>query len=817
MRRSLLTATWLSGRAPRGDPARARIPGRAAGVAAAAVALSTAVGAGMPAAAVTAGPTGRSDAAASVGAARTAARAAAQRTAGRAGGAVAPRPVLLINGDRVVVRRGPGGSSLGTLLPPASAGLSPGIGQPGQGRTGRPVAVTALTAGGHRYVIPDSLLPYLSRGLDMSLFDLSALQRAETSGRLPVRITYRRHLPDLPGLHVSEAGAASGAGGHATGYLTAASARLFGAALSRQHATGPGHDARSGGLLADGASISLAGTAAPTMARTGRHLHTLTVTGTNLAGRPDDNGTVFVSNVDNSRRFVSERDFTHGTATFKVPSGHYWAVGIFIEGGSSGPSIQQRVVILPQFTVSGSKKVRVAERAASSKVTMVTPRPATVEDSDFEARRLARSGPVQFWAFSAAGLPLWISPASHRVTVGKLQTFTAQQLISPASAAGPPYEYNLAYRGPAGIIPSQRHVVRPSGLAVVDARYFQDVATAGGEIRFGMFRPQLHDLQFEPISLLRMPRRQTEYMTGNPAISWFDSVSQCYPSTPCPGGQNDAARSFQAGQRIREDWNAYPLHPAPNVNLDGAANPDPTLPSASRAGNRLTLDMAPFGDSQPGHTGAGFSATSYEVGVNGKQIASGSARNDADLRVRARLTPRPAAVRFALSASRTGRAFPLSARTRTVWTWRSVPRPRARLPRGWTCAARFTGAPPRRCSIQPMLTLRYAIPRLALDGSAPSGRQALTITAGHLPLARAAAIAAVRALVSFDGGRHWRPAAVARRGGARFAATFTAPAGAYVTLRFRAVDRDGGTITETIYSSYRTRSLAGQARRAGQR
>jgi hypothetical protein len=116
-----------------------------------------------------------------------------------------------------------------------------------------------------------------------------------------------------------------------------------------------------------------------------------------------------------------------------------------------------------------------------------------------------------------------------------------------------------------------------------------------------------------------------------------------------------------------------------------------------------------------------------------------------------------------------------------------------------------------------MLILRYAISRLALDGSARSGRQALTITAGHLQLARAARIAAVRAQVSFDSGRHWQRTAVARRGGARFAATFTAPAGAYVTLRFRAVDKTGGTITETIYRSYRTRSLPGPTRHAGQR
>src|SRR5262249_27745477 len=157
--------------------------------------------------------------------------------------------------------------------------------------------------------------------------------------------------------------------------------------------------------------------------------------------------------------------------------------------------------------------------------------------------------------------------------------------------------------------------------------------------------------------------------------SWFDNVSQCYPSTPCPGGQNDAVRTFRAGERTSENWNAYPLHPAPNVNLDGAANPRPTLPSASRAGNTLTLDLAPFADNQPGHTGAGSTAASYQRDQNGKNIAAGTVHGGPpDLGLRAPLTAMPATITFSLSASRTGAAFPLSSQTTTVWTWNSAPR-----------------------------------------------------------------------------------------------------------------------------------------------
>jgi hypothetical protein len=749
-------------------------PGLSVSVVAAAAAVIAAIGAGIPASA-----------------ARAASATGARAVAGLAAGTASVRPVVLINGERVLVTAGPGGGHLGEVMLPA--------------RGGQPADMTVLTTGGRSYVIPDAALPYLGRGLDLNLFELSALQRLEQHGRLPVRVSFHGRLPVLPGVRVTRSGP-----GTATGYLTPSSARLFGAALDRQHTSdharvGYGTD----GPFAGGASISLAEAAAPAAAPSGLPRHTLTVTASNLAGEPDSGGRVFVSNVDNSNRFSGLSHFRHGSTRFSVPAGHYWAIGVFMEANARGFT-QQRLVILPQFTVTSNTVVHLAERAASSKVTMVTPRPAVAEDSDFEIRRLGGAGPVQFEAFSDAGLSLWVSPAAGRPTVGTLQTFTAQQLVSPAHAAGTRYEYTLAYQGPDGVIPRQRHVVQTPGLARVDARYFQDVTTTGAEVRFGLFPSQLNDLQFESVNYFTMPRHQIEYLTGNPSIQWFDGVWQCYPSAPRLGGQNDAVRSFRAGERMHENWNAYPLHPGPNINLlpppDRAstlANPA-TLPSASRAGNTLTLDVTPFSDNQPGHTGAGFSAASYQIDQNGTKIAAGNAANGArDLILHATLTPKPAVIRFALSASRAGAAYPLSSRTYTVWTWRSVPDPRATLPRGWTCRIRPLGALPRRCAVQPMLTLSYAVAGLALNGSAAPGRQAVAITAGHLQLAHAAPIAAAAAWVSVNDGRTWQAVPVTRRSAARFVATFTAPAGSYVTLRVRAVDAAAGSITETIDRSYR--------------
>jgi hypothetical protein len=544
---------------------------------------------------------------------------------------------------------------------------------------------------------------------------------------------------------------------------------------------------------------------------TGGATDKLTVTGTDLSGQADSGDSVFVYNIDDSRRFAGQGTFTGGTATFHVPAGHYWALAIFMVHTTTG--WQQRVVTLPQFTVSGATTEHLAARSASSEVAMTTPRPATAEDSTFEVRRPGPAGPVQYWEFNDVGISLWVSPTTTRPTVGRLQTFSGQLLVSPPHAAGGRYEYDLAYAGPGGVIPRQHVVVRAASLATVAARYVQGVASAGAQSRFGLFGPQENDVLIESVNPFSLPRRQTEYMTGNPAVAWFSQISQGYGSATVVGGQFEGPRRFRAGQHLTDDWNAYPLHPAPNVNLMGAASPRPVVASASRSGNRLTLDMTPFSDSQPGHAGAGFTSASYLLDQNGHQLAAGhlGATNPLaaadDVRVKATVTTRPATLRFTLTARRTGSASPLSARTSTVWTWRSAPRPGAELPAGWRC--NFPAAdigqvikPVRRCAVQPLLTLDYAVRGLTLDGAAPAGRQALTITVGHLPLARAGRITGLTCRVSASGGTTWRRAVVTRHAGGTFTAAYAATAGQKVTLRVRATDASGGSIEETIYGGY---------------
>ena len=168
-----------------------------------------------------------------------------------ASAAPAGRTLELINGDRLLVRTGPTGRPLVSV----------------QSAAGYLASLVTITTCGVISDAPLAAMPYLGQGLDPTLFRLSDLQRAERDGRLPVSISYLGRLRAIPGITVTRAGR-----GLAAGYLTARSARLFGAALDRQfradHASGS-YGAR--GLFADGLSIALAGSARLPAAHAYRH------------------------------------------------------------------------------------------------------------------------------------------------------------------------------------------------------------------------------------------------------------------------------------------------------------------------------------------------------------------------------------------------------------------------------------------------------------------------------------------------------------------------------------------------------------------
>ncbi len=461
--------------------------------------------------------------------------------------------------------------------------------------------------------------------------------------------------------------------------------------------------------------------------------------------------------------------------------------------------------------------MHIDERTADSEIRIKTPRPAVPDNEAFELRHTSASGPASWQWFFGGYAPLFISPTTRRPTVGTLQAYLFEQLLSPAKAPGTPYEYNVAYADTSGLIPPQRHVVHPAGLARVHGSYYSPVKTTGAEARYGVFPVQWKTIPGVFYFPRRVPRRQTEYLTGNPAIVWSGTFAQ----SNLGGGQSDDLRIFHAGERLAESWNAYPLHAGYNTNLIGAANVAGAIPSASRKGDALTLDVMPFSDSTLGHVSAsgfffGFGGPKpkvsghYEIDENGKAIAAGNPLEKfkqigpfGEFHDTVTLSPRPATIRFLLDAAQKAKAGGLSTGSRTVWTWRSARESGARLPAGWNCGLTSRGTPAggRSCAVEPMMTLDYAVAGLSLLEATRPGPQVMHLSVGHLQLVNGARVTRAAVSVSFNGGKTWHPAKLTGHNGS-YTVTFRAPAGVTVSLRTSADAAAGGSVTETLRGAY---------------
>jgi hypothetical protein len=176
-------------------------------------------------------------------------------------------------------------------------------------------------------------------------------------------------------------------------------------------------------------------------ARPGAPRHTVTITGTNLAGQPDTGDFVGLDNVDApGTPGTGIRIFDHGTARFSVPAGTYWAVGMFAQFSRRGRIIAARMDVLARFTVSGSTTVHTRAAAATSKVNMITTRPAVSVTSTLTVVRGAPHRPAggpSSMGLTALNVPLWVSPVSRPPGHGTLLAYTSGQLISPPGRGCP--------------------------------------------------------------------------------------------------------------------------------------------------------------------------------------------------------------------------------------------------------------------------------------------------------------------------------------------------------------------------------------------
>ncbi|MFF1614965.1 hypothetical protein ACFVYA_45015 [Amycolatopsis sp. NPDC058278] len=675
-----------------------------------------------------------------------------------------PSPtVTLVTGDRVTVRTAPDGRDTFEVQPAADKGMAR--------------ALVHLRLGGRDYEVPGTALPYLGRGLDLSLFDVKALL---AGARAPVDTA------------------------------------TFGAALAKQFKEDSARGRFGGqGLFAGGVRYALAGAPKRQAAQPRSVMRTVSVDATDIAGKPADTGIAFLYNTDDGDTLAPDENFNYffgGTAKFSVPDGNYSALGVFWTTDADGNPTELRFSAQPEFAVKADGGVRVDAKRASSKLTWVTPRPALLDDTGFLFRRAAKTGPALLVDFDAGpGVPISVSPTSTPVRTGALQTYPYSRLVSPPGP-GTPYEYVLQ-KASIGVIPQQRYVITAKDVAAVDATYFSEYSSLGLRQRSGMF--SFEDVSGHPSHPIQLPRKQTEYVSAGPDLAWFGGFSKYVLPGPFPGwagGQHEQFHTYQGGSSVTEDWNRFPLHPAGEVALlplnDGRAY---TLPGATRAGDLLRVAITPFSDNQPGHTGFGFYGEprdtitgSYRFTQDGTTLAEGTPQGATAAAFAQDVAPGPSTLGLTIDAGRTGPMYRQSTATHTEWTWKSQHVEGVTLPPSLYCG-RGEDGPDRACAVEPLLTLGYAVGGLRPDGSTLSGPQGLDLTVGHLQQSTGSPVRAATVQYSTDG-TTWQDATVTARGDGVFHAGFTATTEAFrgtdVSLRVTAADAAGATITETITAAY---------------
>ncbi|MFI9383519.1 hypothetical protein [Kutzneria sp. NPDC052558] len=691
------------------------------------------------------------------------------------------KQVLLPTGDHVIVHTLASGGTATSVVP----------GGQGIGHT-----YIALTLNGHHYEIPASAVPYLNNGLDLSLFDVTALAAANNADKVPVTVSGAAAA--VPGLT-------------AGGYLDANGAKEFGAAVTKQYLA---DKAKAVKPALFGGDVRVAAPGASTPVTPHFPMHTVTLAGNDMDGTPDNGGLAILVNVDDAARYAAPNEMYQGTAKFSVPDGNYFAAVVYYDTDADGNVTAEHDVFNSQLKVAGDQTIRMDAKKATSRLTMVTPRPTENSGGAFYLMRTDATGrPVGMELGFGAGTPVWVSPQPTPVSVGSIHSYPQVWLTSPPGP-GTPYVYNLQYLA-TGTIPAQRYVVRAKDLATIDTSFYSDYSTAGLFLVSTVFPFEAQygigaDLGVQQ----NMPAAETIYVPGDPTIARnAESVKYTVAaqgSTWFFGIQHSVLANYHAGQVVTENWNKFPLHTTATAG-PGADKNALIVAGATRSGDTESFFLTPFSDNQPGHAGIGLwgdprdtVSGSWRLDQNGAKVSdgplsAGTLQFDRQIPVAAESST----LHLTVDANRTGPMYTLGTATHTEWTWPSAHQEGGSLPAPWLCSSQGSDT---KCAVEPLMTVAYDVSNMDLTGAvSPSLTQGVDLTFGHLDQAAVSAITDASVQFSTDDGATWQDATVSATGNGKFHASFVVNAtrpDELVTLRTTAHDAAGGAITETLTRAY---------------
>lgn len=689
--------------------------------------------------------------------------------------AVTAHTVTLITGDRVTLYPAANGTTNYSIQPaPGSAGFE-----------------TFQGPGGDRYVIPAGVVPYLGT-LDRSLFDVSALVKAGDSTTLPVQLAFAPGVtPTAPaGVTFTSVGATS-----ATGYLTAASAPAFGAALRKQIGADVAAGRKAGTSTLFGGVTGIMPAGAPTGTVTPQYpLHILQINATDINGQPAQQADVLLINTDSASKEFADVPVAGGIGRVAVPAGDYSAIAFFDDFDANGNVTALRQVVVSDFTVADSttpSSVGVDERTATAAVTATSPKPATAAILGTTIVRFDASGAgIAFGTadFAPATVPTYTNSVP-KLAVGSLHYVVQWSGTSPTASDN--YRVDLAF-GFDNIPADETFVGQADQLATQHDAIYSDPAsgTTPASLLSGPVDPVLATTGYSEFGTAVQPGMFTDYLGTADGDVWAQTEL-----TPTEVFLQADLHTYAARHTYFLAWGKGPLA-AGLGQWTGLQFCD-----ACSAGSTLSLAIPIFRDTEPDHTGLPFNATKVHFTLY--QGSTVLFSQDETYGAAVTVPQTPAVYRGVLDVDQTG--VPGVSQAVTTHTEVTVPysptATNAQLPAPSQCAGQTTTTP---CEILGALSLGYNLFGTDLTNTTTSPVQVLGLRVGHVSYSGVGVrsrITSVTVSVSFDNGTTWRQVPAFGLDG-NYTAAWHNQAGTSPSLKVTATDAAGDAISQTITNAY---------------
>ena len=656
-------------------------------------------------------------------------------------------------------------------------------------RTGAGSVLSTMRLGGDSYLVPAVARPYLGRFLDPSLFDVTRLAAAKFGDRLPVTLAYTgATAPALPGVILT-----SSAAGHARGYLTPASAKVFGAALARQavadsQAGWPDRNALFGALTRIAAD--LAPVVTPQFPQA-----TLIIKAVDHNGKPLRFGFGLIGNSDDARKGGAFVQIFRGEARLSLPLGHYTTL---LAEDSFAPDgvVTTRLGIDTGFTLTTNNQTLTVDTgtATTKTPTISTPRPATVQDLQVEIDAYDARG-VQGLGFGFGVTPpqgrLLLTPLVNPA-FGRITESTTVTAVDPATPGGR-YSYNAVWQDE-GVPTDQHHAVPATGLARVDATYSSDrPLRLGGTVR--LLLPPDAFFAFGIFAPTPMPLQRTEFVYGPPGTVALEAVLMDSNAFDDPGFVDDFASHLVApGSRRAQRWFGMPFE-LTTIDDEGAC-------FGCRSATSMFFALG-LHDSQPSHQVGLFTSS------DGTPVAHFTVYKDGVLLLKQKdslgdlfdVPPGSATYRVLSDATRVFQGAQLSTLMTEDVTFASAGGQGNPQPAGSFCPATSTGT---GCRVLPVLKAHLDL-HATITGGVPVGPSSFDVEVDHLTGAVKTAVTNVSVQVRRSGTATWTALPVIALGGTRYAAAFQARAGQLgqtMDVRVAATDAAGGTLKQTTVRAF---------------